>query len=99
MKPFRKVNIEFEYSKLRKDITTVVKQIKEESLGSEFESLASRNICLTIPEENSDKWHHGIAGKSYLNNTQQRYDLNTQFDKNSNEMIDESIYVQSLIHI
>ena len=41
MKPFKKVNIDFEYSKLRKDITTVVKQIKQESVGSEFESLAN----------------------------------------------------------
>ena len=99
MKPFKKINFEFNYTKLRKDVTTVVKQIKEEAIGSEFEGLASRNICLTIPEENSDKWHHGIAGKSFLNNTQQRYDLHTQFDKNSNEMIDESIYVNPIKQI
>ena len=58
MKPFKKINVEFNYTKLRKDVTTVVKQIKQEAIGSEFENLSGRNICLTIPEENSDKWHH-----------------------------------------
>lgn len=99
MKPFKKINIDFDYAKLRKDVTSVATQIKQDAVGTQFESISTRNICLTVPEKDSTQWHHGIAGKSYLNNTQSRYDLNTQFDTNANEMIDETIYVNPIKQI
>jgi uncharacterized protein YaiE (UPF0345 family) len=99
MKPFKKVHVEFDYAKLRKDVCDISNQIKQSAIGTDAESMSVRNICLTVPTPDSHDWSDGSAGKSYINNTQTRYDLKTQFDSNSNEMIDEHVYIHPINQI
>jgi hypothetical protein len=99
MKPFKKLNVEFDYIKLRNDVSNVTKQIKADAVGTESEGQSIRNICLTVPTQDSDDWTDGSAGKTYANNQQTRYDLKTQFDTNANEMIDEQLYIHPISQI
>ena len=83
MKPFKKLNVDFDYIKLRNDVSNVTKQIKADAVGTQSEGQSTRNICLTVPTPDSDDWTDGSAGKTYANNQQTRYDLKTQFDANA----------------
>jgi hypothetical protein len=62
MKPFKKINVKFDYTKLRNDVSNVTEQIKAEQGW-----IVPRNICLTVPTKDSDDWTDGIAGKTYHN--------------------------------
>jgi len=99
MNVFKKINVDFDYSRLRNDVTSVTKQIKAEAVGTTFEGQSTRNICLTVSTQDSDDWTDGTAGKTYANNQQTRYDLKTQFDENANEMIDEQLYIHTINQI
>jgi len=99
MNAFKKINVEFDYIKLRNDVSNVTKQIKAEAVGTASEGQSTRNICLTVPTQDSDDWTDGSAGKTYANNQQTRYDLKTQFDANANEMIDEHLYIHPISQI
>ena len=99
MKPFKKLNVDFDYIKLRNDVSNVTKQIKADAVGTQSEGPSTRNICLTVPTPDSDDWTDGSAGMTYYNNQQTRYDLKTQFDANANEMIDEQLYIHPISQI
>ena len=99
MKVFKKIKVDFDYAQLRTDVVNVYNTIKQSAVGTEFESMSNRNLCLTVSEQNSDKWYDGIAGKSYANNTESRYDLKTQFDENTNEFIDEKLFIHPITQI
>jgi hypothetical protein len=99
MKVFKKITVDFDYAKLRSDVEHTYYNIRESAQGTEFADMSFRNICLTVSQPNSDVWYDGIAGKSYSNKSQTRYDLKTQFDDNTNEFIDEKQFVHPINQI
>ncbi len=64
MNAIKKINVDFDYSKLRNDVASVTKQIKAEAVSTIFEGQSTRNICLTVPTQDSDDWTDGSAGKT-----------------------------------
>ena len=94
MEVFKKINVDFDYMKLRNDVNHVYHTIKEQAVGTQYEALAYRNICITTSKPDSDEWTDGIAGKTYVNKTEAQGKqgvLATQIGDDSNEMIDEII--------
>ena len=70
MEVFKKINVDFDYMKLRNDVNYVYHTIKEQAVGTQYEALAYRNICITTSKPDSDEWTDGIAGKTYVNKTE-----------------------------
>ena len=101
MKPFIKLNESFDFQSLQKDVLDVYEIIKKDAINNEYEYLANRNISLTVSEENSDDWTDGIAGKTFINKTQSdnSINLNTQITRESNEMLNEKLYVHPINQI
>lgn len=99
MKVFKKITVDFDYAKLRSDVEQTYYKIRQSAEGTEFSSMSHRNICLTVSEPDSELWYDGIAGKSYSNKSESRYDLKTQFDDNTNEFIDETKYIHPISQI
>ena len=85
MKPFKKIKVDFDYQQLRRDVEQTFIKNKESALGTELADISHRNQCITVSKPDSDEWYDGIAGKTYSNNQQQRYDLKTQFENETNE--------------
>ncbi len=71
MDVFKKINIDFDYQKLRKDVVDTFQSIKKSAIGTMYEDISGRNQCLTISTENSDEWFDGIAGKSMMTNSRE----------------------------
>ena len=99
MKPFRKIKVDFDYQQLRRDVEQTFIKNKESALGTELADISHRNQCITVSKPDSDKWYDGIAGKTYSNNQQQRYDLKTQFENETNEFVDESRFIHPINNI
>lgn len=71
MEVFKKISVDFDYQKLRKDVEDTYYTIKSQAIGTEYEILSNRNLCLTVSKENSDDWSDGIAGKSLINKSRE----------------------------
>lgn len=101
MKPFKKLNETFNFASLQKDVLSLYEVIKAEAVNTEYELLSNRNISLTVSEENSSDWTDGIAGKTFINKTQSdnSITLNTQLQRDSNEMLNEKLYVHPINQI
>ena len=99
MKSFIKLNEEFDFASLQNDVLNVYEKIKKDAVGNEYKHPANRNISLTVSEENSDDWTDGIAGKTFINKTQSDNSVNlkTQLTRESNEMVNEKLYIHPLI--
>jgi len=93
MKPFIKLNEDFDFKRLRDDVMSVYTDIKKSAEG-EYAELSCRNISLTVTEENSSDWTDGVAGKTFVNNTHSDNSINlgTQLVRNENEMLKETLY-------
>ena len=102
MEVFKKINVDFDYMKLRNDVNHVYHTIKEQAVGTQYEALAYRNICITTSKPDSDEWTDGIAGKTYVNKTEAQGKqgvLATQIGDDSNEMIDETKFIHPIKQI
>ena len=62
MQVFKKLNIEFDYAQLRKDVVSTFENIRDKAHGTEYHVLATRNQCLTVSQPNSEDWLEGVAG-------------------------------------
>jgi len=98
MEVFKRLNIEFDYAQLRKDVWNTFDSIRNEASGTENEILANRNQCLTVSEENSDNWLDGVAGKTIQNNTRELNHITAQLD-DSNEIVDETRFIHPIKQI
>ena len=98
MEVFKKISVDFDYQKLRKDVEDTYYTIKSQAIGTEYEILSNRNLCLTVSKENSDDWSDGIAGKSLQNNSREGNPL-TAVQDDSNEIIDETRFVYPIKQI
>ena len=101
MKSFIKLNEEFDFASLQTDVLNVYEKIKKDAVDNEYKNLANRNISLTVSEENSDDWTDGIAGKTFINKTQSDNSVNlkTQLTRESNEMVNEKLYIHPINQI
>ena len=99
---FKKINVDFDYMKLRNDVNHVYHTIKEQAVDTQYEALAYRNICITASKPDSDDWTDGIAGKTYVNKTGAQGKqgvLTSQIGDDSNEMLDETKFVHPIKQI
>jgi hypothetical protein len=98
---FEKVDIDFDYMALRRDVIRVYNTICTQAVGSEYESLANRNQSITVSTKDSSDWTDGIAGKTFINNTRAdtSVSLTTQLTREQNEIINERAYVYPINQI
>jgi hypothetical protein len=98
---FEKVDVDFDFMKLRKDVLTTYNSIIAEAAGTENEILAYRNQSITVSEKDSTDWADGIAGKTFVNNTRldTSVSLSTQLTREQNEMLNERQYIHPLKQI
>ena len=71
MDVFKRLDIEFDYAQLRKDVVSTFESIRDEAYGTEYEGLSTRNQCLTVSKPDSDDWLDGVAGKTIHNKTRE----------------------------
>lgn len=98
MEVFKKLNIEFDYPQLRKDVVSTFESIRDESYGTENFSLSTRNQCLTVSKKDSDNWLDGVAGKTIHNKTRDLNHLTAQLDE-TNEIVDETSFIYPIKQI
>ena len=69
MEVFKRLDIEFDYTQLRKDVVSTFESIRDKAYGTDNHVLATRNQCLTVSQPDSDDWLDGVAGKTIINKT------------------------------
>ena len=98
MEVFKKISIDFDYQQLRKDVENTFHTIKSQAIGTEYEILSNRNLCLTVSQPDSDDWSDGIAGKSLINKSREGKPL-TAVQNDSNEILDETRFIHPIKQI
>lgn len=98
---FEKVDIEFDYMQLRKDVINTYNLICDQAKGTSNEILSQRNQSITVSQQNSADWTDGIAGKTFVNKTHSDNSagLGTQLTREQNEMVNEREYVHPINQI
>lgn len=98
---FEKVDVDFDYMALRRDVISVYNTICTQAVGSEYESLANRNQSITVSTKDSSDWTDGIAGKTFVNKTHSDNSagLVTQLNREQNEIINEREYTHPIKQI
>ena len=98
MDVFKKIDIDFDYQKLRKDVVDTFQSIKKSAIGTNLEGISHRNQCITISKPDRDEWDDGIAGKSLQNNSREGNTL-TAVQDDSNEIVDETRFIHPIKQI
>ncbi len=98
MKVFKRLDIEFDYAQLRKDVVSTFESIRDEAYGTEYHGLATRNQCLTVSKQDSEDWLDGVAGKTIHNKTRELNHLTAQLDE-TNEIVDETRFIHPIKQI
>ena len=98
MQVFKKLNIEFDYAQLRKDVVSTFENIRDKAHGTEYHVLATRNQCLTVSQPNSEDWLDGVAGKTIQNKTRELNHITAKLDE-TNEIVDETRFIHPIKQI
>ena len=98
MQVFKKLNLEFDYAQLRKDVVSTFESIRDNAYGTENYVLATRNQCLTVSQPNSEDWLDGVAGKTIQNKTRELNHITAQLDE-TNEIVDETRFIHPIKQI
>ena len=98
MEVFKRLDIEFDYVQLRKDVVSTFESIRDEAYGTENYNLSTRNQCLTVSKQDSNDWLDGVAGKTIHNKTRELNHLTAKLDE-TNEIVDEKRFIYPIKQI